>query len=248
MPARLKKPLIFLHVFKAGGTSIRAVVRDQYAGATIQRFEGGLDELRAWQALPQDERDQADVLLGHQFFGNHAYLSTPATYMSVLRHPVDRVLSFFYYVLRKPEHYVHRTGFHADMSLADFIRQGRNIELDNMQTRLFNEQPREHHPPFGGIDDAMGRAALANLARVDRVGIVEQMADFERLLREAEGWSLSAIPEKNRTPERPRADDQDAETIDLILRHNQHDLALWEAARARLAADLVAEGMQPAAV
>lgn len=230
MNPRLTLPLIFLHIFKAGGTSLRKVVRQQFPNAKCQVFEGSFPESNAWREQPQAERDSCELLIGHQHFGQHEFLSKPATYMTVLREPVDRVLSYYYFVLRYKQHYSYNYGFHEGMSIKELYGLGRFIELDNIQTRLLNPQPTKQYP-FGSIDEAMFEVALENLRTIQRVGVVERMNDFLNVLRKGEGWSIEQTPHENRTSDRPSADAQDERTLELIKEHNRWDALLYEEAR-----------------
>lgn len=230
MNPRLSLPLIFLHIFKAGGTSLRKVVRQQYPNAKCQVFEGSFPESNAWREQPQEERDACELLIGHQHYGQHEFLSNPVTYMTVLREPVDRILSYYYFVLRYKQHYSYDYGFHENMSISELYGLGRFIELDNIQTRLLNPQP-ERQYPFGSIDESMFEVALKNLRSIQRVGVVERMGDFLDVLRLSEGWSIERTPHENRTSDRPAAEAHDDRTLEIIREHNRWDALLYEEAR-----------------
>lgn len=229
MQDRLALPIIFLHVFKAGGTSLRKVVRQQFPRSKCQVFQGSFAESNAWRQLPQEERDECEVFLGHQHYGQHEYLTRPATYLTVLREPVDRVLSYYYFVRRHKQHYSYRFGFTEDTTIAELYGMGRFIELDNIQTRLLNPQP-EHQYPFGTVDEAMFEIALENLRRIQRVGVVDRMDDFLEVLRRCEGWSIKTTPHENRTSNRPAAEAHDEDTLELIREHNRWDALLYQEA------------------
>ncbi|NRA56847.1 MAG: sulfotransferase family 2 domain-containing protein [Phycisphaerales bacterium] len=232
MQPRLTRPLIFVHIFKAGGTSLRKIIRQNNKGAPVQLFNGNFGQNNEWRARPQDERDSFGLLLGHQHYGNHEYLSAPASYMTVLRDPIDRVISYYYFVLRYKDHHLYKHGFTDDTTLSDFVHHGRNIELDNIQTRLLNPQPEKQYP-FGSVDQSMLDIALENLEKIDRVGIVERMGDFLELLRQAEGWTIETEFHENRTADRPRVHDHDESVLERIRELNRFDIALHEAARKR---------------
>ncbi len=88
--------VIFLHIPKTGGSTVRQLIGRQYPpGQTINLTRGN------WRtnAMATVNRltDTPDPLLvmGHFRFGIHAYLPEPDdwTYVTVLRHPIRRVIS-----------------------------------------------------------------------------------------------------------------------------------------------------------
>lgn len=236
MDQRLACPLIFVHMYKAGGTSLRQVVRKQHSGAKIQIFKGDFHGSTEWRSLPQAERDSFDLLIGHQHYGQHQFISRQATYMTMLREPVERVLSYFFCVKRFKNHHLYKHGFTDETTLAEFVGQARHIELDNIQTRLLNPQPDKQYP-FGSVNEDMFETAMKNLESIERVGTVERMNDFLELLRCAEGWIIPEAPLQNRTADRPKADDQPEEIIERIRELNRFDALLYEAARDRFERD-----------
>lgn len=236
MEPRLSCPLIFVHMFKAGGTSLRRVIRKQFPDARVCLLNGNFNESNAWRSLSQHERDKFELILGHQHYGHHEFLSKPASYMTMLREPVDRVLSFYFFVKRYKDHYLYNHGFNDETTLEEFVESKRFIALDNIQTRLLNPQPKKHHP-FGTVNEEMFEVAAGNLQRIERVGIVERMDEFLGLLRIAEGWTIPVAPVKNRTENRPKADDQPEAILERIRELNRYDILLHEAARERFERD-----------
>lgn len=236
MDRQLHAPLIFVHMFKAGGTSLRRIIRSQFpAKAKVWQSIGKPEELAAWLALSQDERDQHDLLMAHEHYGLHQSLTRNATYLTMLRDPVDRILSFFYFVKRTKTHYLYRHGFTDDTTLEEFITR-RNLELDNVQTRLLVPHS-EGSIDFGAVDERLSRIALANLNKIERVGILERMDDFLDLLNVVEGWNVSAAPVMNRTEKRPGVEEHSEAVIARIREMNAYDVRLYEAARERFERD-----------
>ena len=225
-------PLIFLHMFKAGGTSLRKFIRDQYPRSHAVEVNGSIADLQAWQSRDERERHDVDLLLGHQYFGNHTFLREGASYITVLRDPIERVVSFYYYVLRMPDHYLYRYGFSPDMSLRDMYEQTNCIELDNLQVRMLNWQP-EYPPLKGSVDEAMFDVACENLWYIHDhgfVGVIERMPQFLRLLETELDWDASAMTRSNATKDRPAVDAIDPRAIELVREWNQFDLRLHELA------------------
>ncbi|MFI4914904.1 MAG: hypothetical protein ACIAS6_00175 [Phycisphaerales bacterium JB060] len=234
-------PLIFLHMYKAGGTSFRQYIRAQYPDAHVQRVEGNIADLEAWQQQPEDIRHGIDLLLGHQYFGNHRFLRPGATYLTILREPIDRVLSFYHYVERMPDHYLHQHGFEEGMSIVEVINSSRCVEFDNLQVRMLNPQP-EYPPAFGSVSEDMFEVACENLRYIHQhgvVGIIEQLDDCLKVLQRRYGWEPSKITQANVTKSRPPVEAHDDASLNAIRELNRYDEQLYALAKEMLGAQLV---------
>src|SRR3954465_2721588 len=77
-PVRRPRPLIFLHIPKAAGTTLGDfLLRHYQPGGKVFRFTGAPGQLAAFRGLPQEERDGFDVLSGHVHFGIDSALGEP---------------------------------------------------------------------------------------------------------------------------------------------------------------------------
>lgn len=225
-------PLIFTHMHKSGGMTLQnTVVKRQYAGGVIHRLNGRQDDADAFRALPQEQRHRINLLTGHMYFGMHEYLRPGATYMTMLRDPVERVISFYYFVRRLKTHYMWRFGFTEETTLREFLEQRRCIELDNFQTRNLCRDP-GGHLPFGKVKPHMCDEALDNLDRYSVIGVTEQFDDSLRILTHRFGWKDVSYKRLNVTPGRPRADEIEPGTVALIRELNHYDVLVYEKARA----------------
>ena len=91
--------LCYLHIPKSGGTSIRDVFSNAVPDGSVfdcyWALSGHTIEDLLW--LSTAEKRAIRVLFGHYFFGTHTILERPATYATILRDPVDRVVSQYRY-------------------------------------------------------------------------------------------------------------------------------------------------------
>ena len=74
--------------------------------------------------------------MGHMGFGLHDYLPQGASYITMLRDPIDRIVSHYYYVLQNQGHYLHKEVAGKGLSLEQFADSALSTELDNGQTRV----------------------------------------------------------------------------------------------------------------
>src|SRR5438045_9763500 len=72
--------------------------------------------------LPDGRRRRLRVVRGHLFYGIHEFLPQGATYITMLRDPVARLLSTYYFILRRPLHPLHRTFNTERLALEALLR------------------------------------------------------------------------------------------------------------------------------
>lgn len=224
-------PVIFLHLPKNAGSTLHQIIRTAYVGRTIRQINGHPREEAEFRALPQAERFAVDVLMGHQHYGMHEYLRPGARYFAVLRHPVERAISHYHYVLRTPEHYLYEKVVGDKYSLRDYIERQTTLELDNDQVRWLNE-PVHLEVPWGRVNRRMLESAKHRIASVFAAfGLAERFEESLALFRRVFGWPPIRYAKENVTPHRPRTDEIDGETIRLIESANELDLELFEFAQ-----------------
>jgi hypothetical protein len=106
-----EKTVFFLHIPKCAGTTLtEEIIKKQFKPPQLIIFyEGGtqvlIDRLKK---MPGKEQKKIKCIAGHFAFGIHRfYTARPCTYITLLRDPVERVISHYYYVLRRNDHYLH---------------------------------------------------------------------------------------------------------------------------------------------
>ena len=99
--------LIFLHIPKAGGTTLHSVLERLYDGSNIFdiKVRGHHLGVEEFTSLSQEQKDQIQLLKGHMPFGLHTHFtSSDVKYITLFRNPVERIISHYEYVWRKPNH------------------------------------------------------------------------------------------------------------------------------------------------
>lgn len=201
-----QKPTVFFHVMKCGGTSVRAGLADGIAGCREppRVFELDGDVAKLATAGSNDDnwrfRDallpyvllamRPAVVLGHfRYRDRYAEMLDSAHFVTVLRDPVDRMVSLYRY--RRYKEGVRRP---VTTSFDDFIRS----KPWSNEGHVFVEK-------FCGRDDLDPRsdeavaAAVANLRSFTVVGFVDRLDDFSSELTRRLGATVS-IPMLNRSP------------------------------------------------
>jgi len=236
--------LIFLHIPKAAGITVEAVLREQYSKKAYYRLnissemkERSHDDpgsfLRDPTYLQQLEQlspaylRRLQVLSGHVCHGVHRYLPSKARYLVFLRNPLDRLLSEF--------SYLRQTGFLAeDMSLSRYVFERHWV--DNLQTRMLSaDDGLMEGIPFGGCDERHLSAARSRIDdTVNLVGVLEHFDISLLLMQKQLGWKRISYVPQNVTRVRVDKVEISSELRAFILEHNRLDAELHAAAESLL--------------
>ena len=222
--------LIFLHIPKAGGTTLYKILERHYARAQTLTFDGRDGQTAWFGTLPAARRGRYRLIKGHLYFGLHRLIAGASTYITFLRNPVERILSFYYYARSHPDHYLYPVLATQGLDLKTLLAREVTLELFNEQTRLLAGDEWED-PQRPVTRDALARAQ-ANLRTHFRVvGLTEEFDASLLLLHHALGWRLPIYTKENVTQNKPDGTSLDAETRTLIKDANRFDLELYEYAR-----------------
>jgi hypothetical protein len=98
-------PVVFLHVPKTAGSSLTNMLLSQYPDERVYR-QGGLATL---SHLHPSEIDAYDLFCGHFDWSQLKYVPRNAKIITVLRDPVERILSLYKYWCSFPWDYAEKT-------------------------------------------------------------------------------------------------------------------------------------------
>lgn len=236
--AKPEKTLIFLHVPKAAGTTMASILTAQYGKSTSLHTKRQAHQ--QIKAMSKEQRRQLRLIHGHMPFGIHRHLSQPWTYFTMLRHPVDRVISHYYYILNSPDHVGHAIA-KAARNLGDYVNCGLVAQTNNVQTRHISGIGGKVE--FGQCTPQHLQQAKRNLEQVFVLaGTSEQFDATLLLLGQRLGWTPSPYPKLNVNPRRQQREDLPKKIIATIERHNTLDLELYHHVRQQLQQQIEAQG------
>ncbi|MFL6354825.1 MAG: sulfotransferase family 2 domain-containing protein, partial [Bryobacteraceae bacterium] len=174
---------------------------------------------RLWR-LPKRRLKRFRVFKGHMKFGLHEVLPQPATYITVLRDPIDRMISAFYFMHTYKLHPNYWKFRREGWTLEDFVKRWPKA---NLQTKM-----------IAGADyDApctaeILRKAKENLQYFSVVGLTERFEETLALMKVRFGWKLQSYSSFNVTRTRPKKRDLPQSTLDLIAERNRFDIELYD--------------------
>jgi hypothetical protein len=253
--ATSERLLLFLHVAKTGGMTLADILARNFATEEflqIDMAETNASALGIWsdrtieQALGRlqaPELAKLRVVWGHYRHGVQARLPKPCAVVTLLRDPVDRIISAYYYSnevvgsLEILEKYHDRKYYH--------------IGLDNSMSRIISGRPALD--PIAAEPDATTEnlavvteadfaAAASNLDGYLVAGTTERFDETLLVLRSDLRWSFSDLVYRrvNVTASRPAEADISDVLREKILKWNRYDALLFDRARAHLARRIAA--------
>lgn len=231
--------VIYLHIHKTAGTTLQQIIDRQYDPAQIWTF-GDRHRFDDFRELGETQKAGISLLRGHMIFGLHEFMPGASTYFTVLREPVERVVSFLYHIRRRPFE-----GVRCDhLSLIELLESRQISTMDNGQTRML-AGGEQYEYPFGECTDELLQVAKRNLREsFSVVGLFEHFDETLLLLQRTFGWQNLYYVRENVSPGRPSSDELPVATVDLIAEHNRLDLQLYEYARRLFEEQVQGQGPQ----
>jgi hypothetical protein len=127
--------VIFLHLPKTAGTTVNRLIEWEYRLSEMYSIDPVLFEWSAahLRKLPSWRLRKIRMFKGHMTFGLHEVLPQPATYITVLRDPVDRVISAFYFMRSYKLHPLYWKLRREKWTIEQFVERSRR---DNVQCKI----------------------------------------------------------------------------------------------------------------
>lgn len=216
---------IFLHIPKTAGTTLNEILKQQY-GKKAMHWVTGAKQFESVGEMEQVRDGSIRLFNGHMCFGLHKFLPGEATYITFLRHPVDRAISLYYHIARNPKHPQYETIRDCDLSLKDYIESDMSTgDAKNFQTRILyglsDEKPTN--------DREMLDIVKRNLRKYYAVvGLSERFEDSVTLMTQALGWSFPLWVDQNISKNRPSKAEESHDVRSLVESVNELDMELYE--------------------
>jgi len=207
--------LFFLHIPKAAGMTLHAIINGQYDPEEIYTIPAvpwnDLNRQALADEWSQEDRARVRVVKGHMDHGWHnAFGDDQYEYTTILRHPVERVLSLYSFIGEWHDDWTHKQE-----GIARFVLQSK--EAQNGMTHMLS----------GGMgrDAEAFRVAWDNLSQMPIVGTVQNFDRYLQELRQRYGWEAEPYELVNKTADRTR-DIMSGEERAILL-HNIYDMMLY---------------------
>lgn len=251
---RRKPGIILLHVPKTGGSSLASAIRRHYRWSHFNVRSEASSIAATWLYGAEAARDSEEdrqllraslvfyaaaqgikFITGHVWY--HPQMAALRTRgydaLTILRHPVDRWYSEYFYNR-------YKDGSHAriDADLEDYIESLPGREAGAAYYRYFSRWSSRDSSDAGGLE-----TAKRHLEELTLIGILEDLPGFQRAFTTRYGMTLR-MPHKRQNPARKhpglrslankyKESREWRERVETLCRQ---DIELYEYARAHLAA------------
>lgn len=220
-----EESVIFLHLPKTAGTTVNRLIEWEYPLTRMYSIDPVFSEwsVAHLRKLPPERLKKIRMFKGHMTFGLHEVFPQTATYITVLRDPVDRMISAYYFMRNYKLHPLYWKFRRERWTLEDFVRR---TPRENVQCKIVAGA--EYREPCTA---EICEKAKENLLRYfSVVGLSERLEESLALMKLRFGWKLRRYSSFNVTRTRPKKADVPRSTLDLIEEKNSFDISLYECA------------------
>lgn len=219
-----KRIVVFLHIPKTGGVTMRRLLDRQYTKQRVFRYPAE-KPMQVLGQLTSAERQNIRCVYGHFRYGVHRHFHRRAVYITMVRDPLDRILSMYYFIRSRPQNKLHHQA--KQMSFSQFVtsRDPRiRAALNNHQTRMISGK---RHPDL--------KKAIENIKRdFVVVGITDMYPESVFMMKQLLGWKDADYTRENVTQNRPKHPRVPDHIVRIIRQNNALDYRLYRFAKNRL--------------
>ena len=240
--------VIFLHIPKTAGTSLRHIVQSQFQPHNVFEFYNLKTQppkvrkgIEKYHSLSETRKKAIKFVSGHVGFGLHEFLHRPCTYITVLRDPVERVISYYYFLRRNQNSIVEDKNLPEFVQTFSGVHNSMTCYLSGLTLKAQLQHP--NFDPTWQFDRQTLETARENLdLHFKVVGFVDKFDETCILLKRILGWNLAFYEKKNVAKRQNAIDSISQETLQLIREHNELDLQLYDYARTKFAEAIEEQG------
>ena len=233
-PEKIPQRYFFVHMMKTGGTALVLRLRHHFGDAIYPTVE--VDGTDMWELYLLVDRlreqlaargDQIQLVAGHFPLCTSELLEGRFTTLTLLREPVDRMLSFLRSMRRDSLEEAHEDFM---VRTLDALNWHPALDPANNMTRMLSITPEEMERSKGAriptTGEHLGRAKEA-LTGMGAIGVLECFEDFCSELTTRFGWNLGNSARANVSPSVEVSESLRAR----IAENNSLDIELYAFAR-----------------
>lgn len=184
--------IIFLHIRKSAGTTFNSVLSLQYFRSKSYWITPE-NPPRKFLSLPQNQRDEIQLIRGHINFGCHDWFGNDSCYITVLRDPIKRIYSYLNYWKQDADFHKDRNENWFQLirnhSPEELLSKSISPELENGMVRQLSGK--------GAIGESCHKKdldlAIENLKKFTAFGITEYFDESLAVFSQALNWQIPIV-------------------------------------------------------
>lgn len=241
--------IIFFHPPKCAGTSVTSAFRNMVGHNRFQSISAtfSIDSLATQEAARQLDissefyreqlalyglaSNQIRFIHGHLLYSERLKKNSPedTCFVTMLRNPIDRVLSLYYFNRHKSNEY----RFGADKTLQEWLKTSDAQSAATIFVRFFNGDVEKSldimHSCCDETDiNSCVERSIANLKQFDIVGIVEKLPDFEQAVYDKLNVKIKLERNNSNPATYPSWSEHPKSVRDQIYKLCQPDVHIYE--------------------
>ncbi|MDQ0218900.1 hypothetical protein ELQ35_10500 [Peribacillus cavernae] len=211
---------IHLHMPKTAGTTLNSIIKKNYkSNEIIDLYESFKDHQEVVEKLQSLQLSGVKCINCHLSYGIHCHVTQPAKYVTMLREPIERVASEYYFIRNTPHHNLHDKVMKMD--LLEFQQEPTNM---NKQSKIVLGIPLSED--VSKADFRMGKQNIK--ADFAFIGITELFNESIVIMKKQFDWPDIQYGKKNITTNRPQVTDLPEHVIEELKQYNKVDYALYK--------------------
>ncbi|MBC7999950.1 MAG: sulfotransferase family 2 domain-containing protein [Leptolyngbya sp.] len=225
--------IVFTHIQKTAGNSVIAFLQRCLSTPRVARIhELEMASRETIKGAIDSKFGLYDVMSGHIPFARRIdlLLDRPNVNISIMREPVDRVVSLYFY-LKANESWLEQGKYvtQNNLSLLEFATS--EAYFDNHMVRMLCDlEPTS--VPIGQCSEEMLEQAKINIVKnFLLVGLTEKINEFLEVLAHIFCWSLEDVPRENVNELRSPISKFPTDVLDAVAERNKYDVALYKFAK-----------------
>lgn len=216
------KIITYVHIAKAGGSTFIDILKQIYTEEdVIHVWPNG--RFKSVVQLSRNKRLKYKVILGHFNYGIHKLIHKKLQYITILREPINRLISSYFYSLKNEDHKLHKHLKENKTTLEEYLLTPLTKDIDNGQIRMLLNS----RNPIGKIGKAQLETAKKNLDQHFIFGILERWEDsINHFKKELQWLEIPKYEIKNASGKKEYSLTDDV--IQQVREQNKYDIELYE--------------------